>query len=331
MLFNQMFFYHLAIFGLMLIGFLFLWLASERVVKSSIYLAEQIGISTFLVGSIISSAMASFPEFVVACTSIAHGVPGGSLGGIFGSNLCNLTLVLAVPILICSKLSAKASEVQSLLFMLMMTGLSMLLVLVPGVRPKIVGPIFMAIYVAIIIVLINRDKKDPSYSTNHSSYQLNHPCIKDLLITCSKLLGSLVVTTISSNIVVFCAKTLSESTGILLESIGAIIFAIATAIPELSINITAARLNQPALILGSSIGSVLSQTLFVMGFLATFSSNLNFSSMIYSAPWIFCSLFVIGFYLLKNNELSKIAALLLTVIYACFCFITIKLGLPILD
>lgn len=324
-----MIFYNLAIFGLMLIGFVFLWLASERVVKSSIYLAEQIGVSTFLVGSIISSAMASFPEFVVAVASIIHGVPGGSLGGIFGSNLCNLTLVLAVPILICSKLSAKQTEVQSLLFMLMMIGLSMFLVLIPGVRPKIVGPIFMAIYFAIIIVLIKRDQKDLSYSINPLSYKQNHPCIKDLLITCSKLLSSLVVTTISSNVVVFCAKTLSESTGILLESIGAIIFAIATAIPELSINITAARLNQPALILGSSIGSVLSQTLFVMGFLATFSSNLNFSSMIYSAPWIFFSLFVIGFYLLKNNELGKISAFFLTIIYICFCAITVKLGLPV--
>ncbi len=326
MLLNSMFLYNSLIFLLMLVGFALLWLASNSVVKSLICFAEQLGVSTFLIGSVVSSAMASFPEFVVAISSILHDVPEGSLGGIFGSNLCNLTLILTVPILICSRLKPKDSEIGSLLFMLMTAGLSMLLVLVPGVRPKIVGPILIAIYFLIIFVLIKRDKKDPIYhKAPLPSGQTFH--IKNLLVTSGKLLVSLVVTTISSNIVVFCAKTLSESTGILVESIGAIIFALATAIPELSINIAAARLNHTSLILGSSIGSVLSQTLFVMGFLATFSRQLNFSSMIYCAPWIFLSFFIIGFALIKENSLGKISAILLTIIYVCFCAITIKLGL----
>lgn len=299
-------------------GFTLLWWTSKKVVELAASLAKQLGVNAFLIGSVISGVLTSFPELIVSVSSIIQGTPQVSLGNIYGANLCDLTLAISAPLLISQKLSVTKTEVESLLFMLMMSGFSMLVMLTPGAKPGFIGPILMTIYALMIYSLINRNKKTTTSKTGIKA--------KLALATSGKLLGSLAGALIAGNAVVMGAKILSSEMEVMIETIGASAFALGTTIPEIVVNIAAARAKQTGLIFGNAVGSALSQTLLALGFLATFAPKLKMTGLSFSVPWIFLIYFVLGYALFKNREVRRLEALVLTGLFACFVIFALKTG-----
>lgn len=300
-------------------GFGLLWMASKKVIESAMHLAKLVGCTTFLIGSIISAILTSFPELVVSMASIFQGEPQVSLGNIFGANLCDLTLALSIPMLFCARLMVTKTEVESLLFMLMMSGLTMLLFLTPGVKPALIGPIMIIVYGFIIYSLIDRNRTKPAA-------RKKTPKGNELLMTAGKLVVSLAGAAIAGNLVVLGAKIFSHRLEVMIETIGASAFAIGTTIPEIAVNIAAARAKQTGFIFGNAIGSALSQTLLALGLLATFAPELNLPRMSFAVPWIFLIYFVLGFALYKNREVRRLEAITLTALFAGFVTVALKLG-----
>lgn len=77
-------------------GFLGIYLGSELLVRGSINIAEQAGLSEMFVGIIIVAIGTSLPELAATVMSSIRGYHGISLGNILGSNIFNTAFVLAV-------------------------------------------------------------------------------------------------------------------------------------------------------------------------------------------------------------------------------------------
>jgi cation:H+ antiporter len=81
-------------------GLLFLIVGGEAMVRGASALASRLGISTLVVGLTVVAFGTSAPELAVNIAAVQRGANGLPFGNIFGSNLANIGLILAVAALI---------------------------------------------------------------------------------------------------------------------------------------------------------------------------------------------------------------------------------------
>jgi cation:H+ antiporter len=77
------------------VGVLLLLLGSEALLHGGIGLSKSLGLSPLLIGLVVVSAATSAPELSVALQS-ARTMPDIALGGVIGSNIINLLLILGL-------------------------------------------------------------------------------------------------------------------------------------------------------------------------------------------------------------------------------------------
>lgn len=87
-------------YGKLFIGIALLLFSSNMIVKSSISLAEVVGIPVFLIGLIILAVGTSLPEFAFSLRSVKDHEPSMFFGNLLGSTIANSTLILGVTSLI---------------------------------------------------------------------------------------------------------------------------------------------------------------------------------------------------------------------------------------
>ncbi len=83
-----------------LLSLVILYLGAEILVRGSTDLGLRLGLSPLLVGLTIVAMATSSPEMVVSIQAAMKGQPDIALGNVFGSNLCNIGLVLGLAALV---------------------------------------------------------------------------------------------------------------------------------------------------------------------------------------------------------------------------------------
>ncbi len=79
---------------------LMVW-SADRFVEGASAAAGHFGMSPLLIGMIVVGFGTSAPEMLVSSISALAGNPGIALGNAYGSNICNIALILGVSAVIC--------------------------------------------------------------------------------------------------------------------------------------------------------------------------------------------------------------------------------------
>ena len=79
---------------LVLIGFFLLMTGGEGVVQGAVQIAYRLRVPPLLVGFTIVAIGTSLPELAVAIEAVAQNEPDIAVGGVLGSNVANVMLVL---------------------------------------------------------------------------------------------------------------------------------------------------------------------------------------------------------------------------------------------
>jgi len=87
--------------GKIIVGVLFLVLASEGIVRSSLYFVKVLNVPISLIGILVVSLGNSIPEGYFAIVSAKRGYTWMILGDLMGSIIAPSTLVLGIVSLIC--------------------------------------------------------------------------------------------------------------------------------------------------------------------------------------------------------------------------------------
>lgn len=82
------------------IGLLLIVIGAKLFVDSSLYLAQQLGLSQFLVGIVLVAIGTSLPELAVTLTASARHQAGVGVGNIIGSNTLNVFFIIGLAALI---------------------------------------------------------------------------------------------------------------------------------------------------------------------------------------------------------------------------------------
>ena len=128
-------------------GIMGLALGSTLFVEGAIGLAKFLGISDLVIGMSIVALGTSLPELVTSLTAAKHGETDFIIGGIIGSNIMNISLVLGTSILFGSIHIEFNQIIPHTLFILILTFGLFFMLKRYNVITKLSGSILVAIYI----------------------------------------------------------------------------------------------------------------------------------------------------------------------------------------
>lgn len=254
------------------IGIGMLYYGADWLVKGSVRLAIDIGITPLVIGLTVVALGTSSPELVV---SISAGLAGNSdiaLGNVIGSNICNIALILGIAGLIRPmKVDPKLLKTD----VVYMIGFSILLIIfaLDGNIQWYEGAVFSALIIAYIFLTLRKSRKDNKVSIpdelkdelNDESHK-KKPTLNIILI-----IAGFAFLIIGANFFLDGAVAIATYFGVSNAIIGLTLVAFGTSLPELATSIVASIKNENDITLGNAVGSNIFNILLILGVTAIIS------------------------------------------------------------
>ncbi|WP_300462332.1 calcium/sodium antiporter [Desulfobacula sp.] len=247
------------VFGLILL----VW-SADRFVEGSAVTAKYLGMPPILIGMIIVGFGTSAPEMLVSALSAAKGNPGIALGNAYGSNICNMALILGITALI-KPIHVKSEILKKELPVLAMVTLMAILQLMDGVLTRIEAGILILCFTGLLAWSLFQKKMAASDTLAvEVENKLEHQSLSSRKAVAFVVMG-FVLLIVSSQLLVTGSVEIAKFFGISDLMIGLTIVAVGTSLPELASSIMAARRNEHDIAIGNIIGSNLFNTMSVVG------------------------------------------------------------------
>ncbi|SVA44175.1 uncharacterized protein METZ01_LOCUS97029, partial [marine metagenome] len=215
-----------------------LGLAADRFVVGAVRVAARLQVSTVVAGALIIGCGTSAPEMVVSVLAVVRqGSEGMSLavGNIVGSNVANLSLVLAIPVLIWGGLSVERGTGRQAL--LSLAGVAAFALLAAFSRPRLwTGLLLVALLVVALrlVVLLGE-----GFAGQGSTMRGGRP-VMDWVWTLLGLVGTIA----AAHVVVESSIEIGAELGWTGGFVGFTLVAVGTSLPELVTAAVAARRHQ---------------------------------------------------------------------------------------
>jgi len=299
---------------MLIFGLVVLCWSGDRSVIHTQSLARLLGVDTFFLGFVLLAVATGLPELAVVISSLSEGVPYLSVGDLIGSNFTDVALVLGLSIVIAGSLQIRKEMAKNIVIMwLFATGI-MAGIFIVGRIGKIQATILILTY-AISLWYLWRN------TNNHfqSYHQVNRASQNSKFLLIIKLLLSLFVLWGASRVCVLAAMIIVKATPLTYEVFGTTIIAVGTSLPEIILNVSAARRRDIGLAVGNSLGSVVEQGSLLLGILGLFSPHpLDLSHVLSVAPFIALSYAVLGYYVVRYRKIPCNAGVFLLILYGVF-------------
>ncbi len=306
--------------------------ASQMVVKHAVGIARLTKMEELVIGVVLLSMTTTLPELAVSFSAITSGNVGVSIGNLFGSNVTNLGLVLAIPAII-SPLAIKRGTFEKLPTILFMSSIIPLAFLAMKELSKFIGIVLIGAFVFFVIYSTKKKitfkfPKNRKKSKGLLKILIMPPKFYKVMFL---LLLAIFIVILSSNFVVSSASSLSGMMGIDESVIGATVIAMGTSLPELSIALTAVKSKHHKLAIGNAIGSCLTNITLILGIVLL-------ASPVVINPEIFSTLlfFVIGitmvawYFFTTGRKLDRTEGIVLLFIYLTFLISTFGIQISLI-
>ena len=244
---------------LVMIGFVLLMAGGEGVVQGAVRIADRMNVPPLLVGFTIVAIGTSLPELAVAIEAIGQNKPEIAVGGVLGSNVANVMLVLGTACMLGSGEDAGAGLRRDAIAVITATVILFAFVSM-GEIPYHGG-------LAMLLLLVGYY----SYSYLYSKGKEEDTEIEDNWLPDNILLA--IIATIAGGVMIWqgAVLMLDGATGLALKYhvpdsiIGLSIVALGTSLPELAVTLIAALRNQGGVAVGNVLGSNVMNILGILG------------------------------------------------------------------
>lgn len=242
---------------LLVVGFAMLVKGADWFVEGAAGIASKFGIPQLVVGLTIVAMGTSAPEAAVSITAALKGTADIAVGNVVGSNILNVLVILGLTGLITSVAVQKSTLFIEIPYMLVVTGVLLVMGMMGNSINFVEGIIFWAMFILYLAYLFVLAKKGKSQEEEKE----NRPLWKLLLFA---LVGGVVVV-LGSNVAVDSATAIAQIIGLSEKFIGLTIVALGTSLPELVTSVTAAKKGNADIAIGNIVGSNIFNILFVLG------------------------------------------------------------------
>ena len=250
---------------LLTLSIVILYVSGEIIIKSSVFIANVLRVPTLIIGLTVVSFATSLPEIFVSIEALLEGSSNIALGNVFGSNIANLSLVMAI-LAILNNLNISKQTFKIDYPFLLTISLSLGIVMLFSLSINFwIGTLFLIILIFYLIYLIssghNIESLDINKSKDVESYKNKFQIIKNIAL----LLFGVFALKLGADMLVENTIDIASYFGISDRVIAVTIVAFGTSVPELVTSIVASYKKQQGLAIGNLIGSNIFNILAVIG------------------------------------------------------------------
>ncbi len=292
-----------------------LYLVIHGATLATKYAAKMAGnfkLSQYTVGFIIVAIISILPETFIAITSSLEGVPSFGFGVLIGSNVADLTLVVAIitlmarrPLKVESKILKNHTLYPFLLLLPIILGLDGYLSRSEGAALIVAGVIFYYL------------------TLRHTDAEVSEKVVAaDRLKNILFLVCSVVILLLGAHFTVGSASAIALHLGINPILIGMLIVGLGTTMPELFFSLKAVKNHHDSLAVGDILGTVLADATIVVGILAIMKPFAFPTTIIYVAGvFMVAAAFILFSFMRSGKSITGKEAFVLIILWITFILI----------
>lgn len=251
------------------LGIILLAFGGDRLVLGARDLSSKLEVPPFIIGIFILGFGTSLPELFVTIRALENGNSDIAIGGILGSNIANILLVLGVSLLLIKNKSFDVISSKDIFVMLFATSLFCYFIYSGSIKESwsLAMILSLPVYLYLSYKFFNKKNTDFDYNNNSSN----------LIIFINLLIGFFFLI-YGSKLFINGLIVISKFYGIQESVVGISLAAIGTSLPELSVTIAAFLRKEGSVALGNIVGSNIFNILGVLGLSTLLMGEINFSN-----------------------------------------------------
>ena len=312
------------ILHIIILGFSFgvLFWSSNFLVGALTKICRFLGWKEFVVSFFIVAFATTVPNFFVDIISALDGVPQLALGDVVGTNIADLTLIVALSALISKAgLSVPSRTVQGSSIFTIGVAILPLVLIQDGVLSRLDGILLLGAFIIYLSWLFGKKERfEKIYDGIVEPLSFKFFAKNMFFLFCSVCLLLL-----SAQGIVTSAVFFSDYFNFPLTLIGILVVGLGTALPELTFTLQAARKSQDWMIVGDVMGSVIMTTTLVLGTVALISpiKITDFSPFAVGRIFLVISAVFFLFFIRTGRKITRKEAVFLLGIYIAFVLVEI--------
>ena len=306
-------------------------------VKHLVNIARFLRWGEFVVAFLLMAVVTSLPELFVGITSALHKRPEIAFGNIIGANIINLTLVVAIPVLIAGALELKSLMAQRTAIYASVIAVLPIFLIMDGKLSRIDGFVLLiclALYFQWVLgkrerfkKVFNGEKFEQPSTTAEVSIQavgMVKAFAKDLIW----FFATVILLLLAAEGIVWSASVLASGIGVPLFVVSVLFVALGTTLPETIFSIKAVSSKHKDMVLGNLMGSVIVNSTLVLGVTVLIYPLQIFEFSPYIAGILFTLATILFFVLFarSHKSINRKEGLFLLVIYVVFIVVQLLLG-----
>ncbi len=304
----------------LLIGFIVIIKASDILVDSATSIAIKCKVPKMLIALTIVSFGTCAPEIAISFTSVINKNGTIAFANVIGSCIVNVFLIIGLASLL-HPIKVKHDTVKKELpiLLLITTSFSVLMLdsgfnkTTPNVFSRVDGIILMSLFLMFVLYLIQLSKRREK---NNEKMEIKYDNIWIAIII---LILSIVLISLSSNIIVDNAIKIAKSLHISEKLITMTAIVIGTSLPEMFMTISSARKGEFDMAIGNIIGTNIFNICIVLGLPVTIYGDISLSNFsIIDIVAVFLTSLDLYLFARSERTISKLEGFIMLLIFAVY-------------
>jgi len=234
---------------------------ADVIIDQSERIALKFKIPEFIIGATLIALGTSLPEMAASIAASYNGKPDIAISNVIGSNILNITLVLATVFLISTKINPARDFFAKDSTWALVPVLVFILMIFDGVISRFDASLLLLLMGAYLLFLLQDAKNIPNLEDIEEIDESTFAWAK---VVPFLLLGFFLVI-VGAHFTVESASGIARNFGISEWVIGIIMISLGTSLPELVVSISAATKGKVDMAIGNIIGSNMANTTVVLG------------------------------------------------------------------
>lgn len=304
----------------LLIGFIVIIKASDILVDSATSIAIKCKVPKMLIALTIVSFGTCAPEIAISFTSVINKNGTIAFANVIGSCIVNVFLIIGLASLL-HPIKVKHDTVKKELpiLLLITTSFSVLMLdsgfnkTTPNVFSRVDGIVLMSLFLMFVLYLIQLSKRREK---NNEKMEIKYDNIWIAIII---LILSIVLISLSSNIIVDNAIKIAKSLHISEKLITMTAIVIGTSLPEMFMTISSARKGEFDMAIGNIIGTNIFNICIVLGLPVTIYGDISLSNFsIIDIVAVFLTSLDLYLFARSERTISKLEGFIMLLIFAVY-------------
>jgi len=287
---------------------------ADLLIDQSERIAIKFRIPEFIIGATLIALGTSLPEMAASMVASANGQSALAISNVIGSNILNITLVLATVFLISKKISPDRDFFAKDSMWALVPVLVFILMILDGIISRFDAFLLLLLMGAYLLFLLRDAQGVPQEILEHPLPTEDFQWGRTIFM----LLGGFILVIVGAHFTVESATAIAKSFGISEWIIGIVMVSLGTSLPELVVSVSAAIKGKVDMAIGNIIGSNMANTTVVLGASALINPlPMVANNYIFDLSTMFVATFILVF-ITANKLYNKSAGITLFILLALF-------------